>query len=160
MFGPLDSSRLLHMTSIASNPTILSWNGPVLYSPTSTVPNEPGRYLIVNQTHIRSHPAICTELPTFQLVVQVMGLKSSRTSLVKRRPPLHSDDCLLCGISSLSCESNHDVEHGLEALLAHLGVLAKPLKDGRNNLYSRLTFVLVLRNMNRSLSMNTLAISE
>lgn len=147
------------MTFIASNPTILYWDGPVLYSPTSTVPNEPGRYLIVNQTHIRSHPAICTELPTFQLVVQVMGSKSSRTSLVKRRPPLHSD-CLSCSITSLSCESNHDVEHSLEALLAHLGVLAKPLKDGRNNLYSRLTFVLVPRNMNRSLSMNTSAISE
>jgi len=64
-FCPLDSSRLLHMTFTASNPTILYWNGPVLYSPTSTVPNEPGRYLIVNETHIRSYSAIYTKLPTF-----------------------------------------------------------------------------------------------
>ena len=39
---------------------------PVLYSPTSTAPsNEAGRHLIVEQTHIRSHLAIFTELPNF-----------------------------------------------------------------------------------------------
>jgi hypothetical protein len=40
---------------------------------------------------------------------------SVRTSLVKHRPPLHSAS-LSCGIASLSRESNHDVEHDLEAL--------------------------------------------
>jgi len=46
---------------MAVNPIRLNpyWDGPVLYSPTSTAPsNEAGRYLIVEQTHIRSHPAI------------------------------------------------------------------------------------------------------
>ena len=34
--------------------------------------------MIVEQTHIRSHPAICTELPTFQLVVRVGGFEGLR----------------------------------------------------------------------------------
>lgn len=60
--------------SIRLNPY---WDGTVLYSPTSTAPsNEAGRYLIVEQTHIRSYPAICTEVPTFQLVVRWVDLKA------------------------------------------------------------------------------------
>lgn len=56
---PLDSTRLLRMNFVTSHSTISYWNGPVLYSPTSTAPsNEAERYLIVEQTHIHSRPAI------------------------------------------------------------------------------------------------------
>lgn len=34
--------------------------------------------IVVEQTHIRNHPAICTELPTFQLVVRVGGFEGLR----------------------------------------------------------------------------------
>ena len=61
---------------MAANPIGLNsyWNGPVLYSSTSTAPsNEAGRYLIVERRHVRSHPGIRTKLPTIHLVVRVGG---------------------------------------------------------------------------------------
>lgn len=68
---------------MAANPIGLNsyWNGPVLYSSTSTAPsNEAGRYLIVERRHVRSHPGIRTKLPTIQLVVRVGGFEGLRNN--------------------------------------------------------------------------------
>ena len=124
------------MNFLTSHPTKSYWNNPVLRSPAWTAPSyEAGRYLIIEQTHIRSCPAIWYQTTDFAAGGSGGWIWRSfiRTRLVKHRPPLHPAS-LSCDTVSLACESNHDGEHDLEALLARLYVLAKPLKGCPNHL--------------------------
>src|SRR5450755_4364910 len=110
--------RLLLTNFVASHPTKSYWNSPASYSPASTAPsNEAGRYLIVDQTHIRSHPAVWYRTTDFLSGSPRADLKVFViTSLLKHHPPLHSPS-LSCGIAPLARESNHDDERSLEAVL-------------------------------------------